>query len=647
MEGTRVCQMEDSILALLQKLVEPKLPAKSASRLSFIPCQSDEEVIAKQQIHAVALLYNYYHRRQHQELKFVNFESLCKLVVILKPSVLSYMKLTQGSNDTQLVNQEKQLSLTEKKIVDACNIALSLDASKVTPTVHESAVSKVAVLLVDSVKQNALLQFGSVTEGVWSVIEKEVEVCNLTEEKSSNSMDSGKRRRVLKGPSKREGSITEDVLKKTATLAVNEATGISQDELVFLESHTVYSTSKENTATRFYILQCTKADSDTVPHVPIKDLIKSLQGPLFSRTSSQWATTPVVDYFHLLPYARILANWSNSVSNYSENSESPKSNNLSRLLMHKDENVSTETTKQNDSDESSMIGLPNLSDGSHTMELDTKPVTKLQNEDTCTNVANGIKPANQLTESPVHNRSSSGLITSDKAKVTNTQMLPSTIGSKGGNVIRSDENCQSLSVDPDLVPVIHRPVVTYSSNDQDIEKMLSVIASKDKKLSEASLKVLLGKRDKLSFQQRDIGDQIAEYDKKIQTILDGGDDMALNIVSFLEVCEDTSILRSVSREYQSPVQNSGNKRMLGLNGDDLCRLSSCQALDNLCCERNWILPAYHVESVNGGFMASVIVKGEKLEWSATGSELAVNPTMARESAAEKILEKICNSTTAQ
>ncbi|CAN1247905.1 hypothetical protein LINPERPRIM_LOCUS6544, partial [Linum perenne] len=181
------------------------------------------------QIHAVALLYNYYHRRQHQELKFVNFESLCKLVVILKPSVLSYMKLTQGSNDTQLVNQEKQLSLTEKKIVDACNIALSLDASKVTPTVHESAVSKVAVLLVDSVKQNALLQFGSVTEGVWSVIEKEVEVCNLTEEKSSNSMDSGKRRRVLKGPSKREGSITEDVLKKTATLAVNEATGMSAE----------------------------------------------------------------------------------------------------------------------------------------------------------------------------------------------------------------------------------------------------------------------------------------------------------------------------------------------------------------------------------------------------------------------------------
>ncbi|CAN1268323.1 hypothetical protein LINPERPRIM_LOCUS13126 [Linum perenne] len=319
MERTQVCQTEDSILALLEKLIQPKLPPNSASGLCFVPSQSDEQVIAKQQIHAVALLYNYYHRRQHQELKFMNFESFCKLAVILKPSILSYTKLTQGSNDTQLVDLEKQLSLTEKKIVDACNIAMSLDVSKVTPIVHEPAVSKVAVLLVDSEKQNALLQFGSVTEGVWSVIEKEVEACNLTEVNSTNSMDSVKRRRVLKGPAKREGSTSEAALKKTATLAVNEATGIPQDELAFLESHIVYSTSKENTATRFYILQYTRAaDSDKVHRVPIKDLIKSLQGPLFSRSCSQWTTTPVVEYFHLLPYARILADWSNSASKLQE-----------------------------------------------------------------------------------------------------------------------------------------------------------------------------------------------------------------------------------------------------------------------------------------------------------------------------------------
>ncbi|CAN0884389.1 hypothetical protein LINGRAHAP2_LOCUS14822 [Linum grandiflorum] len=309
-EGTQVCSTGDSILALLELLVQPKLPANSALR--FTPCQSDEEVMAKQ-MHAVALLYNYYHRRQHPQLEFMNLESFCKLAVILKPSVLSYMKFTHGSSDTQLANQEEQLSLSEKKIADACNIAMSLDASNVTPIVHDSAISKVAVLLVDSEKQNALLQFGSLTEGVWSAIEKEVEV---GKENSSNSMDSNKRRRVLKGPAKREPSTSEAALKKTATLAVNAATGIPEDDLAFLESHIVYSTSKENTATRVFILQCTKADSDTVHPVPIKDLIKSLQGPLFSRCSSQWTTTPVVDYFHLLPFARILADWSNSASRY-------------------------------------------------------------------------------------------------------------------------------------------------------------------------------------------------------------------------------------------------------------------------------------------------------------------------------------------
>ncbi|CAN0884387.1 hypothetical protein LINGRAHAP2_LOCUS14822 [Linum grandiflorum] len=624
-EGTQVCSTGDSILALLELLVQPKLPANSALR--FTPCQSDEEVMAKQ-MHAVALLYNYYHRRQHPQLEFMNLESFCKLAVILKPSVLSYMKFTHGSSDTQLANQEEQLSLSEKKIADACNIAMSLDASNVTPIVHDSAISKVAVLLVDSEKQNALLQFGSLTEGVWSAIEKEVEV---GKENSSNSMDSNKRRRVLKGPAKREPSTSEAALKKTATLAVNAATGIPEDDLAFLESHIVYSTSKENTATRVFILQCTKADSDTVHPVPIKDLIKSLQGPLFSRCSSQWTTTPVVDYFHLLPFARILADWSNSASRYSKNSESPKRNNVSGPLMHKDENANPETAKQNGSDEISIK-----------LELDTIPVTKVKTKDICTKVSSGIEPANQKIES------SSCLITSDKAKTTNTQMILSTIGSKGGNVIRSDEKLKSSSVDTDPMAVNHRPVVTYRWSDEGIGKMLSVIASKDKELSEAALKVLLRKRDQLSYQQRDIEDKIAQCDKKIQTILDGrDDDMALKIAALLEICEDPSFLRSVSRQNQSPIQRNGSKRMLGANGDDLHRLSACEALDKLCLEREWILPTYRVALANGGFVASVIVKGENSEWTASGCEVCIEPAMARESAAEQILDKICVRSNAQ
>ncbi|CAL1404684.1 unnamed protein product [Linum trigynum] len=725
MEGTEVCQTEDAILALFENLVDLKLPAKSGS--GFTPSLADEEVIAKQ-IHAVVLLYNYYHRRQHPELNFMNFESFCKLAVILRPNLLPYMKLTRSSNDTVLDDLENQLSLTEKNIMDACNIAVSLDASKEAPAVNGSTVSRVAVLLVDSTKQKALLQFGSITDGVWSVVEKDVAVVDLSKEHSGDSNLANKKRRIIKGPSpKREESTTEDGLKKAATLAVNEATGIGQDDLCFLESHIVCSASKENTGMRFYISQYTEAENNnSLCQVPIKDLIKSLQGPLFSKTSFGWIITPVVEYFHLLPYARILADWMNSACNQSSMiSKSPKRNDQSgmksKALMPKDENVSSdtlvqhpETEKQTENDESSMISLANFT-GPRNMEVDALPVIASRNKDMGPNIVNA-KPANQKIASSNH-ESSNDLIIFDKAEKPNTLVTQEIDKGRGRNVFKSgvnrnhmevdaspviklkkeeicgnvakavkpaypeieenvlknskiltisdkvkkpstqeiaedrcrdvvisDQNCSNIAVNPDAKPAVHHlPLVEYKCSVQDIEKMFSLIASKDKELSEAALKVLMGKRDKLSFQQRDIEDQIAQYDKKILRLLNGGDDMALKIESFLELCNDTSFLRTVTRKNQPSAQSNEMLTLLG-NGEDDSH-TPCEALDNVCYKNNWILPTYRLLSVNGGFVASVIVKGDDTDWSSTGGEVCLNPRDARESVASQILDKICNSST--
>lgn len=50
-------------------------------------------------------------------------------------------------------------------------------------------------------------------------------------------------------------------------------TGISQADLMVLESHVVYSLSKERTACRFYIMQCTQSINEDISQIPINEAI--------------------------------------------------------------------------------------------------------------------------------------------------------------------------------------------------------------------------------------------------------------------------------------------------------------------------------------------------------------------------------------
>lgn len=79
-------------------------------------------------------------------------------------------KYEDGSGDL-----DKQLSITEKKIMDACNISAALDASNNAPNMEGWPISKVAVFLINHTKERCLLQFGSLTQGVWSLLEQELE----------------------------------------------------------------------------------------------------------------------------------------------------------------------------------------------------------------------------------------------------------------------------------------------------------------------------------------------------------------------------------------------------------------------------------------------------------------------------------------
>ncbi|RHN76186.1 hypothetical protein MtrunA17_Chr2g0329291 [Medicago truncatula] len=217
------------------------------------------------------------------------------------------MKFMLQPDYAELVDVEQKLSLTEKAIMSSHDICLSLDASKHVPNIEGWPISKVAVLLVDSKKENCFLRFNSFTDGVWSLIEKDVDTSYQIAEVTSEIKSPYKRRGVIMKRSK--VILNEDQLLQVGYSAVKEAASVNSIDMMLLGSYNVYSQSKERTASRFYIMKCSQSIVEGFTKVPIKDLIESFRGPLVKRSSSSWKTTPVVKYFHMLPYSEIISEW--------------------------------------------------------------------------------------------------------------------------------------------------------------------------------------------------------------------------------------------------------------------------------------------------------------------------------------------------
>lgn len=292
---SEVAPTEEAVSALLDYLVDPLLPLKAHGKDP--PSLAHQHSVAKQ-MHAVVLLYNYYHRKQHPELCFLEPVSFCKLALTLKPALTAHMKIMHQTDSIRLNDLENQLSVAEKAIMDACNISLSLDALKNVPSIEGYPISKVSVFLVDSEKENCVLLYNSITNGVWSIIEKSINDSSIDLE---NTSEGAKISQSMTGE-----QLTESYFEQLAFTAVKEATGINRSDIMVLERHVVYSLSKEKTAAYFYIMQCASGGDI---QIPIRDTIESLQGPLFKWMSHSWMPTPVVEYYNVLPYAVILLSW--------------------------------------------------------------------------------------------------------------------------------------------------------------------------------------------------------------------------------------------------------------------------------------------------------------------------------------------------
>lgn len=179
------------------------------------------------QVHAVVILYNHFHRKKHPQLEFLDFEPFCELMTILKPQMLAYMKFMQLSkdNESKATNSEKEISLTEKCVMNACCICEQLDIVQDLPTLETLPVCKVAVMLVDAEGENCYLQFSSITKGAWSLIEKEVDPVMLMGNDSEISRHP-KGVYTKKGATRNNMSYVDGQFQKIALSAITETIGM-------------------------------------------------------------------------------------------------------------------------------------------------------------------------------------------------------------------------------------------------------------------------------------------------------------------------------------------------------------------------------------------------------------------------------------
>ncbi|MED6145680.1 hypothetical protein PIB30_027680 [Stylosanthes scabra] len=644
-----VCTTEDAVQAFIEHLVDPLLPAKSSVRDK--PSPSQQELIAKQ-VHSVVLLYNYYHRKHHPELAYLPFNEFCKLMVVMRPGLLAYMQFMQKLNEAELTDVEKQLSLPEKVIMNACDVCKCLNPSKIAPTIDGWPISKVAVLLLDCEKENCLLLFGSITNGIWSLVEKDLDTSNRSSEVTSATKYTYKNKRVIRKPSKDELNLVEAQYLEAGYSAVKEAIGINKTDITLLERHTVYSHSKERAASRFYIMRCTVPISQGVLRVPLKDVIESLQGPLIKKGSGCWLITPVVEYFHMLPYAEIIIEW-NSRKVFSD---ALLESRITEKNIKGDSSVATESSVSEDTsiglvgkpDRYNISPKPKKDNGSVTlrqsdhikepndMDVDESSIFPSQNKEICNDISNTVQLGeDQEKKKPSVYYNSNGCTSEVKAvRVDSTTTRDeinnygshSIIYGKGNNTAYEKE--KKRVDDHTLVPNHSKP---------GLEKLIDLLDSKGKILSQTALTALIRKRNELALQHRTIEDEIALCEHKIQKILTGDeDDVVLKIESIIEGCNDLWARNEENGMLQTLSPCIKRKKF---TEDAAFTLGPCEELDAICHGNNWAVPTYRVSHIEGGFQAEVYMKGVEFQFTCS-SERCPSPREARDLAAAKMIVKI-------
>ncbi|XP_047051970.1 uncharacterized protein LOC124657465 [Lolium rigidum] len=289
--------MEDAVKLLVDHLVRPVLPRRAGKDERHMTLEKQRAVA--QQVHTAVILYNYYHRKMCPRLAFADAKRffICASLSVGEDLFPYLCILHARENDC---GHDVGLSVTDRKGIQACEIAEQLDTTKDYPDMELWPIGKVAVLLLDQTKKRCLIEYGADTKGVWSIIEKEYDaaagISHSTNQPAGQESTNTTIFGTLDGPF---------MLQQLAISEVQRRAGMDGSDLLVLNEDLTYSLSKERTATKLFIVEYKKTTKGKFVEISLEELIRSMTGPVFVNDPFP-KTTSVVEYYHILPYKEIL-----------------------------------------------------------------------------------------------------------------------------------------------------------------------------------------------------------------------------------------------------------------------------------------------------------------------------------------------------
>ncbi|KAJ1290399.1 hypothetical protein BS78_02G240300 [Paspalum vaginatum] len=606
-------------------------------------------------VHATVLLYNYYHRKQFPQLEFANPERFSMTACLTAgDALLMYLSQLHDHRSAGGV-----LSITDKAVIDACDIAEALDPTKDSPEMTMWPISKVAVLLLDRTRKKCLLEHGPETKGVWSILEKDIKAALGCSHSSDVSVQESSNKNV-------ELPSEPYVLQQIAYSEVELKTDLKRTNLRFLEEHRVYSLSKKGTATMLFVLQYDQTGSGMLKEMPLEVLIERMSGPIFKR-DPYCATTSVVECYHLLPYKEVLLNILNrelpSDSSFSAPNELIFQNGKSSSRSEIDENLKEQeanskskmkklTTNVSTPKKNKQIVKTVADSGANNCSTSKNKKSSSMNSK---RKSEALKPTLATYaekgdgESPTKGTDSLAVPDVESLKLVSAKATGPT---HGGFLdlnarVPMDENIaekhsksrnthQVIFPAPDVDPVIENHVVESQKEKEES----GGIRSNMNVQKYATLQILQNMRNDTLREQCVLGDRSAQYEMEIQTILTE-EEMTPKLMSILKKYENmwnmTRVANSTCSGEGCQTMNIKRKKLK----EAILLRSKCQELDDICHESNWFLPRYNVlPSVTCDmYQASVYLTGPDFNLSADG-DMKFTPHEARDSAASNMLYQL-------
>ncbi|KAK8938859.1 hypothetical protein KSP39_PZI011267 [Platanthera zijinensis] len=650
MHPPEIVPAEETVEALIDSLVTPFLHRHGGS-----PTLEQQESVAKQ-MYTVVVLYNYYHRRMFTKLEFLDFKSFCKVACISKSLLLKYMNAMYKSDMSS--DLDEPLSITERMIMDACNVSLALDASKKAPDMNGWPISKVAVFLIDPSKEYCLLRSTGKTQAIMSIVEKDLETPLVLEIK--NILQS---KTNANGSSHDKINCIEDILQEVAFSVVEKEMGISRSKLSILGSHLSYSLSHLKSSSRLYIMSYTEPIGN---QILVKTVMQSLQGPIVKINGAP-EITPVIQYYSLLPYINILSDClsrtfhsaSHPNSRMTADVDKKRSRMTADVDKKRSERIPIENNKISDDSGQKHGKMSNNCSSKSSIKngVISKNGEKSQNaaiNSLTKEVLPTVKGGAKEHDSPAL-KQNMNMVINKKRKVNDVLIGSSEAAHQKVNDLSTEHNLKMLVGERETNS---GNAISHNSVD-DVENRLNQVGEgvKDMMVKRNSndpidlsnnfdmmsvLQMLKNKRDELCQQQRLLEDDISHCEMSILTLLIGNETSASKVESLLETCE--SLLSNemkkdtnLSAEAQCQKKAVGRKKLCEAI---LCLQSPCQELDDIFCRNNWILPKYCViPSSDGKFQALVTVRGMDFDCDTNG-DWKSSPREARESAAAHMLGKL-------